>query len=100
MRLSIGGITGHQRLEVNGTEVTWVVFRDGFMENYFIEDLRSIKEIEFLELKQQNLIIVEYAAEFGELVKFCPHYNAATTKGSKCIKFENSLRPEIKQDIG
>lgn len=34
-----------------------------FVEKYFPEDVRSKKEIEFLELKQGNLTIAEYAAK-------------------------------------
>ena len=44
--------------------------------------------------------MAEYAVRFEELVKFCPHYNIPTAEVSKCIKFENRLRPEIKQGIG
>ncbi|XP_050877099.1 uncharacterized protein LOC127080853 [Lathyrus oleraceus] len=43
--------------------------------------------------------VAEYAAKFEELVKFYPHYNGADMERSKYIKFENRLRPEIKQDI-
>lgn len=46
------------------------------------------------------MTIAEYAAKFDELVKFCPHNNSAAAKGSKCVKFESRLRPEIKQGIG
>lgn len=60
----------------------------------------SKKEIEFLELKQGNMTVAEYATKFEELVKFCPHYSGAVVEGSKCIKFENGLCPEIKQCIG
>ncbi|XP_058725720.1 uncharacterized protein LOC131597015 [Vicia villosa] len=41
-----------------------------------------------------------YAARFVEMAKFYPHYNEATAAFSKCIKFENGLRPEIKRAIG
>jgi len=34
--------------------------------------------IEFLELKQGDTSVTEYAAKFVELVKFYPHYNAET----------------------
>lgn len=71
-----------------------------FIKNYFPEEVRSKKEIEFLELKQGNSAIVKYVAKFEELVKFCPHYNSSAAEGSKCIKFESGLRPEIKKDIG
>lgn len=43
--------------------------------------MRSKKEIEFLELKQGNLTVVEYAAKFEELVKFCSHYNSVIMEG-------------------
>jgi len=58
------------------------------------------KEIEFLELKQGDMSVTEYAAKFVELAKFYPHYNAETAEFSKCIKFENDLRAEIKRAIG
>lgn len=85
-----------QILEVVGAEITWTVFRVQLLEKYFPEDVRSKKEIEFLELKQGNMTIAEYAAKFEELVKFYPHYNGASLEGSKCIKFENRVRPKIK----
>ena len=89
-----------QRLADVGTEITWVVFRDEFLRKYFPEDVRGKKEIEFLELKQGSMTVAEYAAKFEALVKFCPHYNRADTEMSKCLKFENGLRPKIKQGIG
>lgn len=33
-------------------------------------------------------------------MRFCPYYNDATIKGSKCNKFESGLHPEIKKFIG
>ncbi|XP_058741057.1 uncharacterized protein LOC131613400 [Vicia villosa] len=38
--------------------------------------------------------------ESVELAKFYPHYSEATTEFSKCIKFENGLRSEIKKTVG
>lgn len=73
-----------------------VVFRVAFLEKYFPEDLRSKKEIKFLELKLGNI----YAVKFEELVKLCPHYNNVTTEESKCVKFESELCPEVKMPIG
>ncbi|XP_050920402.1 uncharacterized protein LOC127138040 [Lathyrus oleraceus] len=80
-----------QRLEIIGAEITWVVFITKFLKKYFPEDVRSKKEIEFLELKHGNMIVVEYAAKFEEL----KHENE-TAEGSKYIKFESGLCPEIK----
>ena len=59
-----------QRLEVEGENVTWAVFRREFLRKYFPEDVHGKKEIEFLELKQGNMSIVEYAAKFYELANF------------------------------
>lgn len=89
-----------QRLEVVGVEITSAVFRIAFQKKYFPAHVHCKKEIEFLELKQGNLTLDEYAAKFEELVQFCSHYNNAVVKESKCIKFESGLRPEIKQGIG
>lgn len=46
------------------------------------------------------MLVTEYAAKFVELAKFYPHYTAETAEFSKCIKFENGLRADIKRAIG
>ncbi|XP_058765584.1 uncharacterized protein LOC131639093 [Vicia villosa] len=89
-----------QRLEVAGEEITWIVFRREFLRKYYPEDVRGKKEIEFLELKQGNMSVTEYAAKFTELAKFYPYYEGAGAEFSKCIKFENGLRSEIKKAVG
>ncbi|XP_058721729.1 uncharacterized protein LOC131593298 [Vicia villosa] len=89
-----------QRLEVAGEEITWDVFRREFLRKYYPEDVRGKKEIEFLELKQGNMAVTEYAAKFTELAKFYPYYDGAGAEFSKCIKFENGLRSEIKKAVG
>jgi len=76
------------------------VFRRDFLDIYFPEDVRGKKEIEFLELKQGDMSVTEYAAKFLELAKFYPHYTPDTVEFSKCIKFENGLRVDIKRAIG
>src|ERR1043165_2896355 len=70
------------------------------MRKYYPEDVRGKKEIEFLELKQGNMSVTEYAVKFVELAMFYPHYSAETAEFSKCIKFENGLCSEIKKAIG
>jgi len=87
-------------LEQDGAEVTWAVFKRVFLDIYFPEDVCGKKEIEFLELKQGTMSVTEYAAKFVELAKFYPHYTAETPEFSKCIKFENGLRADIKRAIG
>lgn len=87
-------------LEQDGTVVTWAIFKEEFLNRYFPEDVRGKKEIEFLELKQGNMSVTDYAAKFVELAKFYPHYTGENAEFSKCIKFENGLRPDIKKAIG
>ena len=87
-------------LEQDGTIVTWAVFRREFLDRYFPEDVQGKKEIEFLELKQGDMSVTEYAVKFVELAKFYPHYTPETAEFSKCIKFEKGLRADIKRAIG
>ncbi|XP_058784598.1 uncharacterized protein LOC131659424 [Vicia villosa] len=88
------------RLEFSGEEVTWNVFRREFLRKYYPEDVRGKKEIEFLELSQGNKSVTEYAAKFTELIKFYPHFDGEGAEFSKCIKFQNGLRSEIKKVVG
>jgi len=55
--------------------------------------------MEFLELKQGNMIVVEYATKFEELVRYFPHYQGRDGESSKCVKFLNGLRREVKQAV-
>lgn len=81
-----------QRLEFVGTVVTWENYKIDFLEKYFPTDVRSKKEIEFLQLKQGSMIV----AKFEELVRLGPQNNSAEVEGSTCVKFESGLNPEIK----
>ncbi|XP_058769561.1 uncharacterized protein LOC131643369 [Vicia villosa] len=89
-----------QRFEEEGIQITWDLFCDAFLENYFPEDVRGKKEVEFLEMKQGNGTVAEYTARFQELIKYCPHYNIMNAERSKCLKFLNGLRHDIKKAIG
>jgi len=55
--------------------------------------------MEFLELKQGNMTMAKYAAKFEELMRYFPHYQGKDGESSKCVKFFNSLRPEVKQAV-
>ncbi|XP_058777195.1 uncharacterized protein LOC131651555 [Vicia villosa] len=89
-----------QRFDEEGIEVTWALFSDAFLENYFPKDVSGKKEVEFLKLKQDNGTVGEYIARFQELIKYYPHYNTTNAEKSKCLKFVNGLRPKIKKAIG
>ena len=75
------------RLEAGGEVVTWARFKSEFLKKYFPEDLRTRKEVEFLNLKQGSLFVAEYAAKFEELSRFCPYINVKDAMVSKCVKF-------------
>lgn len=62
------------RFEANGKMITQVVFKGAFLEKYFPVDVRGKKEVEFLELKQGNMTVADYASKFEELSRFCPHH--------------------------
>ncbi|MCI58496.1 GRAS family transcription factor, partial [Trifolium medium] len=44
--------------------------------------------------------VSEYAAKFEELCRFARHYNTMEAEEDKCVKFENGLKPDIKQLFG
>ncbi|XP_050894439.1 uncharacterized protein LOC127101152 [Lathyrus oleraceus] len=46
-----------------------------FLDKHFPADAPNPKKIEFLELKQDNMYMVDYAAKFEELSWYCPQYN-------------------------
>ena len=79
--------------------MTWEVFKRLFLEKYIPEDVRNKKEMEFLELKQGNMIVAKYAAKFEELVRYFPHYQGRDGESSKCVKFLNDLQLEVKQVV-
>nr|KYP59642.1 hypothetical protein KK1_015078 [Cajanus cajan] len=53
-------------LEGGGIIITWEVFRDKFFENYFPNDVKRVKEIKFMQLKQGNMI---KAAQNNDLIQ-------------------------------
>eukprot|EP00256_Glycine_max_P033767 XP_006579243.1 uncharacterized protein LOC102667929 [Glycine max] len=79
-----------------GAVVPWGTFRQTFLEKYFPEDVKNKKEMEFLELKQGSMMVVEYAVKFENLVRYFPHYQGEAGERSKCVKFVNGIRPEVK----
>ncbi|XP_020203735.1 uncharacterized protein LOC109789237 [Cajanus cajan] len=74
-------------------------FKRVFLEKYFLDDVRSQKEVKFLKLKQGNDIVAEYAAKFDALIRYFTHYHGEGGERAKCIKFMNGLRPEVKAAI-
>ncbi|KAK2444363.1 cleavage and polyadenylation specificity factor subunit [Trifolium repens] len=86
-----------QRLGQGGAIITLDIFKREFLTKYFPTDMRNRKVVEFMELKQGNLSVAEYATKFEDICRFCPHYNTVEAEGDRCVKFESGLRPDLKQ---
>jgi len=58
--------------------VTWESFKVRFLEEY-------AKEIEFMQLEQENFLVTKYATRFKYLARF---YTQTMTEAWRCRKFE------------
>ncbi|XP_061359911.1 uncharacterized protein LOC133303954 [Gastrolobium bilobum] len=82
-----------------GTEITWTIFKDTFLENYFPQSVKNRKEIDFLELKQGNMTVGEYVAKFEELCRYSNYVQNQPNEEWLTTKFESGLKPELKSMI-
>ena len=73
--------------------MTWGEFKELFMGKFFPASARHAKAQEFLELKQGNMIVLEYVAKFTELARFGDDYVAIDM--AKVRKFEDFLKLSI-----
>ena len=83
------------RLVIGGAAITWAIFRENFLGKYFPESVRNQKIQEFLNLKQGNMTISEYAVKFEELTRYFPYYDTLPDERQKCVKFESGLKPDM-----
>ncbi|KAL4306719.1 hypothetical protein AHAS_Ahas16G0206400 [Arachis hypogaea] len=83
-------------------DITWEEFLAEFYKRYFPQCSRTAKELELLQLKQENMTVTEYTHKFEELCRFsnvCQGAPAAFEKW-KCIKFEGGLKEELLAHVG
>ncbi|XP_016185554.1 uncharacterized protein LOC107627215 [Arachis ipaensis] len=79
---------GIQRLlQQNEGDIPWDTFRDEFYKKYFSRAARDAKEIELMQLKQEDMIIAEYAHKFDDLCRFSKicQGNPADFEEWKCL---------------
>ena len=77
--------------------MTWAEFHDLFMGKYFSDIARHAKALEFLELNQGTMTVMEYGARFTELARFEDDYVASDM--AKVRRFENGLKLSIRGRI-
>ena len=56
--------------------MTWEEFHELFMGKFFPASAPHAKALEFLELKQGTMIVLEYVTKFTELARFSDDYVA------------------------
>jgi len=63
---------------------------------YFLHIARFAKEVEFLKLEQEEMLVNAYASRFEYLGKF---YTQAPSESWRCRKFEEGLEHELKKIV-
>ncbi|XP_073120489.1 uncharacterized protein [Henckelia pumila] len=86
-------ISMKKALENRCTVISWSLFKTMFYKRFFPVSYKKDKGAEFDTLKQGNLNIEEYAANFDSLLRFAPHI--ADNEEAKANQFINGLNPDI-----
>ena len=77
--------------------MTWEEFGELFLGKYFPAPTRHAKAREFLELKQETMIVLKYVAKFTKLAHLADDHVAANM--AKVRKFEDGLKLSIQGKI-
>ena len=81
----------------NVEAMTWVDFKELFMSKFFPASAWHVKALEFLDLRQGDMTVLEYVASFTKLDRFGDDYVA--TDLAKVRRFEDGLRLSIRGKI-
>src|ERR1044072_5280156 len=82
-------------MEGNNQEVTWIAFREAFLNKYFPVSARAEKEAEFLRFRQGTLSVAEYAAKLESLAKYFRFFRNQIDEGYLCERFLEGLNYDI-----
>ena len=75
--------------------MTWEFFVQEVRAKYVTETYRESKWKQVLNLKQRNLLVVEYEKEFSHLSKYAPEL--VLIEAFRCRQFEDGLHDSIKR---
>ena len=75
--------------------MTWVAFRERFLENYFPQTEKNKKEKEFIDLVQGSRTVREYTIQFERLSRFA--YHMIDTPEKKNRKYHLGLSLQLQR---
>ncbi|XP_060972248.1 uncharacterized protein LOC133038182 [Cannabis sativa] len=81
----------------NITTMTWLDFVDVFNRKYCSAAILAAKEDEFMNLRQNNFTVTEYARQFDRLAKFAQEI--VPTEALRVKRFFKGMNPMIKKDV-
>ncbi|KAL4293831.1 uncharacterized protein LOC107611047 [Arachis ipaensis] len=87
----------YHTLQMELIDIPWNRFKIEFYGKYFLHALHIAKELELMQLKQENMSVADYTREFDNLCrlsKVCQG-NPADYEVWKCAQYEKGLRRDI-----
>ena len=85
------------RVFPEGTAQTWAAFVESFYEKYFSENAQEKKLMEFMRLRQGQMTVDQYEAEFARLAKFAP--TMVENPRDRARRFRDGLKPDFRSQI-
>src|SRR3954468_22904576 len=86
-------------MTTQGVPKEWENFKTTFMEKYFPSSLRTKKELEFQQLRQDNMAVATYAEKFEILAAYSRQAAYAPDEGWKVDQFLFGLRADISHSV-
>ncbi|XP_030473584.1 uncharacterized protein LOC115691148 [Syzygium oleosum] len=85
------------RVFPKGTVQTWAAFTESFYGKYFSESAQERKLAEFMRLRQGQMTVDQYEAEFARLSKFAPRM--VENLQDKVRRFRDGLKPDLRSQM-
>src|SRR5438132_7080830 len=85
-------------MQPDGHQVTWTELRQAFRAHYIPASLMKLKQLEFLDLKQDGKSVMEYMQAFNQLAQYAPTHVDSDEK--KKDYFLEGLNSKLKLHLG